>query len=1118
MSDYIYGSSLRAAKSKANYLFEGDFRRRPNQNLSGASRSLARSELLQQAAQQRQNREDIRKREQSSLKIQSLWRGYLCRNSLRIKMRTTFDDIIGNIRSRERSKKLSENELDMLTREFILYFHSKTDQHRFDALIDLILKNQDTVIRWKEKEPQAWLHKIIKLLTMNLKPLEEKCSTSGCIYLNFLESFTRSRKLLDESQSLVVWETLIKHRVYTILRHLVDSNNEKARNGNTDNDLGRILIELVTRSLDNETTLIKDTNTPSIYLFFQEFLRGPLDQTLENLYLPKLLKLAPRKLRSKYILRAFRDYTKSSANSFQATNNSNHIQDCANRTWLCYSFVRTIYSQIDRLENHEKIEYINILSDLLAPAYYITNLSLMQAANNEDADQNEEGSDELNTSFRDNPLNLHHPNINSVIARLINIINDLPHIDGLKPIIFNRELQPQVQKAIIQICNLMLAHEPLAIFNCRLLYTVAFSREFSRSLWKSIISSTSPTLYGTGASIYIELSRGHNISHDSWNLVLPQLRLFCSLYSYLLPTLDDVEFYTDDGNSISLTDSTEQTYQQDGQPKTLSKSNPNNPFFIDKELVSISAILRDICVGFIEILYQDNRHAYHPASKRFDSNFHDESTRLLSFEMKICFKALVRLICQLHARNARKQFCPDDHWICPSVAIPANKAIDFQLVTSQQGRLLSQMTKDDTHNERMSTTPSEIKTVLILQEIPFVISFHARVQILHQLLRKEKLIHQSEGYHFELPGTAIVVQIRRNYIYEDAFEKLSFDNEPNMKLPLKVSLINAVGADEAGIDGGGLSKEFICELLKAGFDPMRGFFKSTTDHRLYPNPSANVLFATLPEGYEIHYEFLGRMLGKAIFDKIMVELPLASFFLAKLLARRHSSDVDLHNLASLDPMLYKNLVYLKNYKGNVADLNLDFTISNNELDEHEVVELKPGGSKIPVTRENKIEYVHLVADYRLNKQIRAQCAAFKRGLAQLIDLDWLRMFDSRELQILISGAPTVIDVDDWRRNTFYANGYSDDHEVIETFWRVTGQFNENEKRQLLKFATSCSLPPLLGFKDLVPQFTIAPADESRLPTASTCMNLLKLPKCEDDEKMRCKLIYAIESNSGFELS
>ena len=36
----------------------------------------------------------------------------------------------------------------------------------------------------------------------------------------------------------------------------------------------------------------------------------------------------------------------------------------------------------------------------------------------------------------------------------------------------------------------------------------------------------------------------------------------------------------------------------------------------------------------------------------------------------------------------------------------------------------------------------------------------------------------------------------------------------------------------------------------------------------------------------------------------------------------------------------------------------------------QVEELKPGGRDIPVTSLNKIEYIHLMADYRLNKQVR----------------------------------------------------------------------------------------------------------------------------------------------------
>lgn len=56
-------------------------------------------------------------------------------------------------------------------------------------------------------------------------------------------------------------------------------------------------------------------------------------------------------------------------------------------------------------------------------------------------------------------------------------------------------------------------------------------------------------------------------------------------------------------------------------------------------------------------------------------------------------------------------------------------------------------------------------------------------------------------------------------------------------------------------------------------------------------------------------------------------------------------------------------------------------------------------------------------------------------------------------------------------------------------------------------------------QDLDPPFCIQNAgDTDRLPSASTCMNLLKLPAFNSKEQMREKLLYAIESNSGFELS
>lgn len=47
---------------------------------------------------------------------------------------------------------------------------------------------------------------------------------------------------------------------------------------------------------------------------------------------------------------------------------------------------------------------------------------------------------------------------------------------------------------------------------------------------------------------------------------------------------------------------------------------------------------------------------------------------------------------------------------------------------------------------------------------------------------------------------------------------------------------------------------------------------------------------------------------------------------------------------------------------------------------------------------------------------------------------------------------------------FILGGYLADHPVIKIFWRVVENFTDEEKRKLLKFVTSCSRPPLLGFK------------------------------------------------------
>lgn len=48
---------------------------------------------------------------------------------------------------------------------------------------------------------------------------------------------------------------------------------------------------------------------------------------------------------------------------------------------------------------------------------------------------------------------------------------------------------------------------------------------------------------------------------------------------------------------------------------------------------------------------------------------------------------------------------------------------------------------------------------------------------------------------------------------------------------------------------------------------------------------------------------------------------------------------------------------------------MDFTVTEESLGKHIVIELKPGGKDIPVTKENMLQYVHAMADFKLNRQV-----------------------------------------------------------------------------------------------------------------------------------------------------
>lgn len=120
----------------------------------------------------------------------------------------------------------------------------------------------------------------------------------------------------------------------------------------------------------------------------------------------------------------------------------------------------------------------------------------------------------------------------------------------------------------------------------------------------------------------------------------------------------------------------------------------------------------------------------------------------------------------------------------------------------------------------------------------------------------------------------------------------------------------------------------------------------------------------------------------------------------------------MNDLESLDHELFKQLNFLRNYDGEVGDLEMYFSISevNQATSETREVNLIPMGSEIKVTNQNKFRYIYLMADYRLNRRIKDQSDAFIAGFHECVPLKWLSIFNERELQMLLSGSSKGIDV------------------------------------------------------------------------------------------------------------
>lgn len=560
---------------------------------------------------------------------------------------------------------------------------------------------------------------------------------------------------------------------------------------------------------------------------------------------------------------------------------------------------------------------------------------------------------------------------------------------------------------------------------------------------------------------------------------------------------------------------------------------------------------------------------------------------------------VVTTLHSLYERDSRRSFLPKGFWLMPK-KFDMKSFVSAVVLEEQRKDEMEQGEESDSDGESQSSfhnaTISRLSRAArieqnrgrgsrekilaklvpkleILRNMPFIIPFDIRVQIFREFVNLDKFkrrggnIDPDRWRLWILQGDSFLggpstrgrevlgrhnARVKRGVVFDDAFDQFYTLGE-GLKEPIQITFVDQFDQPEAGIDGGGVTKEFLTSIADEAFNPGpdgHNFFAANKQNLLYPNPTAfdekaeQLRFHGFKEGsaewansmqdLAKRYDFLGRIVGKCMYEGILVDISFAPFFLLKWSSSGQSVSADyranLNDLRDLDPELYQGLINLKNYPGDVGDLSLNFAITDQIRTPDGGVRtvtrpLRKDGENITVTNKDRPLYISYVASHRLVVQPYRQTKAFLRGLGSIINPSWLSMFNQSELQRLVGGDSSEIDVEDLRHNTIYSGLYAigDDgmeHPTVQMFWQVMHSLHDEERREVLKYVTSTPRAPLLGFSQLSPHFSIRDGgtDETRLPSTSTCVNLLKLPRYSNPETLKSKLLYAIKSGAGFDLS
>jgi hypothetical protein len=269
-------------------------------------------------------------------------------------------------------------------------------------------------------------------------------------------------------------------------------------------------------------------------------------------------------------------------------------------------------------------------------------------------------------------------------------------------------------------------------------------------------------------------------------------------------------------------------------------------------------------------------------------------------------------------------------------------------------------------------------------------------------------------------------------------------------------------------------------------------------------------------------QFLGKLVGMAVRHGLQMGLDLPAAVWRPLVGL----SVGPHQLEAIDLLAEKLLKDVEASgkaleSGELSEppaewAHLTMTTHLSDLRE---VSLVPGGSCIPVTRENWREFVSLTRLRRLQES-STMLRALREGLSAVLPVEVFPLFTPMELERLICGVPSV-DVDLLKQCTEY-DCVDPDSPHVQAFWEVLQEMQPEERTAFLRFVWARSRMPSsandfpMSFKIQAPQGGAHETPDSYLPHAQTCFFSLSLPAYSSKEVLRQKLLFAINNSPNMD--